>query len=287
MYIRGQLSSLRLSDGESIREYGRRAIDIKRSLLDVGATCGEEELVDYILLGLPPTYHTIRTIIGDSNQTNLEQVLRRLARYQEQELQQAPTEAGVGLTASQQPTHRKPRNLKLLRCFNCNRKGHVAANCRLPNKRGSNGTVPPGAQSRALIATALSALASEANNSWIVDTGATHHMTSDGSGLTDTRPSPVKSIAFGGGETVKVICQGDMRVTSVVHGQEVDLALKNVLLLEKITCNLLSVATMTAKGVEIRVNKDKCTVDDHGKVIVEAVKDEGLYKTVLKPFQVK
>jgi hypothetical protein len=30
------------------------AIDIKRSLLEVGATCGEEELVDYILLGLPP-----------------------------------------------------------------------------------------------------------------------------------------------------------------------------------------------------------------------------------------
>jgi hypothetical protein len=74
--------------GKDHREYGRRAIDIRRSLLDVGAACGEEKLIEYVLLGLPSSYHTIWMIVGDSKESNLEEVLRRLARYQEQELKQ-------------------------------------------------------------------------------------------------------------------------------------------------------------------------------------------------------
>jgi hypothetical protein len=108
-------------------------------------------------------------------------------------------------------------------------------------------------------------------------------MTSDSSGLTNTHPSPVKTIALGGGEAVKVLCQGDLRVTSVVRGSSVDLTLKNVLLLEKLTYNLLSVPTMTAKGVSVCVRGDKCTVEDHGRVIIEAAKDEGLFKAILQP----
>jgi hypothetical protein len=124
---------------------------------------------------------------------------------------------------------------------------------------------------------------SEISDSWIVDTGATHHMTSDASGLTNTHPSPVKTIAFGGGEAVKVLCHGDLRVTSVVRGSSVYLTLKNVLLLEKLTYNLLSAPTMTAKGVDVRVRGDKCTFEDQGRVIIEAAKDEGLFKAILQP----
>jgi hypothetical protein len=293
MHIRGQLAALRLTEGESIREYGRRAIDIRRSLLDVGATCGEEEIVDYILLGLPSSYHTIRTIVGDSAETNLEEVLRRLSRYQEQELNAASEEPGVALSgqewdrskqgASKQQKYQKPPWESKIRCYNCNKKGHLAANCRLPQRKRKNGGKPSECHSRALIATALAASAQDPNASWVVDTGATHHMTGDSSCLTAVHPSPIKSIVFGGGDAVRVLGQGDCHVESIVRGKCHVLTLKNVLLLDRLAYNLLSVAQMAAKGVTVCVKGNSCFVEDDGEVIVEAAKLDGLYKAILNP----
>jgi hypothetical protein len=295
MHIRGQLASLRLDGVETIREYGRRAIDIRRSLLDVGATCGEEELVDYVLLGLPSSYHTIRTIVGDSKESNLEEVLRRLARYQEQELKQGSDTPGSGVALSSQEgrhssqtthhhqRHQKKQDHKRMTCYNCNKKGHIAVNCRLPPMKNKDGDSSHSSHGRALIATALAASAHESATNWVVDTGATHHMTSDPSCLTHIQQWQIKTIVFGGGDTVSVIGQGDCLVKSFVASKCHVLTLKNVLLLDKLSFNLLSVAQMTAKGAHVHVTADLCLVKDGGEVLMEAAKRDGLFKAILRP----
>jgi hypothetical protein len=181
---------------ETISEYGRRAIDIQRSLLD-GATCGEEELVDYVLLGVPSSYHTVRTIVGDSKESNLKDVLRRLARHQEQELKQGSDTPGSGVALSSQArrhptqtTHhhqkqQKQRDHKRMRCYNCN-KGHIAVSCSFPPMKNKDGDGSHASHGRALIATALATSAHESATNWVVDTGAKHQIiTSDPSCVTN------------------------------------------------------------------------------------------------------
>lgn len=293
MHIRGQLASLRLASGEVIREYGRRALDIRSQLLDVGATCGDEELVDYILLGLPEEYRTIRTIVGDSNVSDLEQVLGRLARYQEQELSESPPGAtpAVALAGQSRPRRgrkrdgqqkKPPRDDRHIVCFNCNQKGHRAANCK--HRRHAASSAPtPEAHGRALVATALAAHVPPGSEAWIVDTGATHHMTGDASAISDLRDSPVKSIEFGGGDSVAVLGQGDRRVTSAVGGVSHAITLKDVLLLERMSFNLLSASTMTEKGVTMRVDASSCVVEDNGQPLIVAPLRDGLYQASLRP----
>jgi hypothetical protein len=257
-------------------------------------SCSARGLVDYVLLGLPSSYHTIRTIVGDSKESNLEEVLRRLVRYQEQELKQGSDTPGSGVALSSQEgrhssqaTHhqrqQKKRDYKPMTCYNCNKKGHIAVNCRLPPMKNKDGDSSHSSHGRALIATALAASAHESATNWVVDTGATHHMTSDPSCLTHIQQWQIKTIVFGGGDTVSVIGQGDCLVKSFVASKCHVLTLKNVLLLDKLSFNLLSVAQMTAKGAHVHVTADLCLVKDGGEVLMEAAKRDGLFKAILRP----
>jgi hypothetical protein len=195
-------------------------------------------------------------IVGNSKLPNLDEVLQRLARYQEQELKQGSDSPGsrVALSSqegrhSSQTTHdhqkqQKQRDHKRMRCYNCNKKGHIAVNCRLPLMKNKDGDNSHASHGRALIATALAASARESATNWVVDTGATHHMTSDPSCLTHIQQSQIKTIVFGGGDTVSVIGQGDCLVNTFVTSKCHVLKLQNVLLLDKRSFNLLSVAQM-------------------------------------------
>lgn len=292
MHIRGQLASLRLAEGESIREYGSRAVDLRRALLDVGASCGEEELVDYVLLGLPPAYHTIRAIVGDSSESSLENVVARLSRYQEQELHVPADAPGAALYGSarqrarrsgeQRKIARRKRDDSRIICFNCKERGHRAADCKKRPARYRGARSPsPEPHGRSLVATALAARDTRSSESWVIDTGATHHMTGDASGLVAMRKSPIKSIVFGGGQEVAVLGQGDRPVTSVVRGKRHNITLRGVLLLDKMIFNLLSVPTMATKGFRVSVVGDSCVVEDDGEEIVVAPKIDGLYQACL------
>jgi hypothetical protein len=60
------------------------------------------------------------------------------------------------------------------------------------------------------------------------------------------------------------------------------LTLENVLLLDQLSFNLLSVAQMTAKGAHVHVTADLCLVKDGGEMMMEAAKSDGLFKAILR-----
>jgi hypothetical protein len=88
---------------------------------------------------------------------------------------------------------------------------------------------------------------------------------------------------FGGEDTVSVIGQGDCLVSSFVASKCHVLTLKNVLLLDKLSFNRVSVAQMTAKGALVHATADLCLVKDGGEVLMEAAKRDGLFKAILRP----
>ena len=76
------------------------------------------------------------------------------------------------------------------------------------------------------------------NNTWIIDTGATDHMTNSTSHLTSIRPSSQQTILTANGGITSVSYEG-----SVFNSNSFNLDI--VLIVPSLSCNLLSVGQIT------------------------------------------
>ncbi|CAI5474221.1 unnamed protein product [Closterium sp. Yama58-4] len=87
-------------------------------------------------------------------------------------------------------------------------------------------------------------------DAWILDTGATQHMTACATLLNNvTTEAPVKRVMFGNRDTLDVTGQGDLRL--MVDGGP--LTIKNVLVVPGLGANLLSVSQLTRKGMRVNI----------------------------------
>jgi hypothetical protein len=106
---------------------------------------------------------------------------------------------------------------------------------------GSWGTTPPGGWNSAGLIAALNQLAVREPSPWVMDSGATSHMTSNDGILLSRLPSPPSSITVGNGHSIPIISRG----TSTLHLADHPLQLHNVLVAPQLTHNLLSVRQLT------------------------------------------
>lgn len=171
----------------------------------------DQDLAFSVLAGVPSAYHTISTLLtsGD-NELKIDEILPKL--QQTEQMLQPESNAEAALLAkrfgsfgkkadshrwsgSGQPgsgqDHRGQRETRT--CYFCKKPGHVIANCRKKQndeQRGNNSQ-----QKRQLGAIALtahnsqdsSALAAENTYDWVLDTGASRHITPDSSILLNAR----------------------------------------------------------------------------------------------------
>ncbi|CAI5465814.1 unnamed protein product [Closterium sp. Yama58-4] len=87
-------------------------------------------------------------------------------------------------------------------------------------------------------------------DAWILDTGATQHMTACATLLNNvTTEAPVKRVMFGNRDTLDVTGQGDLRL--MVDGGP--LTIKNVLVVPGLGANLLSVSQLTRMGMRVNI----------------------------------
>ncbi|CAI5961426.1 unnamed protein product [Closterium sp. NIES-64] len=87
-------------------------------------------------------------------------------------------------------------------------------------------------------------------DAWVLDTGATQHMTASATLLNNvTTVAPVRRVMFGNRDTLDVTGQGDLRL--MVDGGP--LTIKNVLVVPGLGANLLSVSQFTRKGMRVNI----------------------------------
>ena len=72
---------------------------------------------------------------------------------------------------------------------------------------------------------------------WIIDTGATHHVTGDATWLFDTQEIFYCPVGLPNGETVNATQEGSVRLSDKI-------TLKHVLYVPKLSCNLISVSQL-------------------------------------------
>lgn len=152
--------------------------------------------------------------------------------------------------------------------FTCHEKGHKSYQC--PKGKPADDKKKSSGNARQAEAYALHAMAAtncdSSSNSWIIDSGATHHLTGSRQHFDSFQESSkFPDIVTAGNWRLKVVGSGSIDLNS--NGKKIPL--KNVLLVEGASSNLLSVYVQRT-GNSVLFANNRCVVrDKEGDVIVD------------------
>ena len=169
-------------------------------------------------------------------------------------------------------------------CWNCGIAGHREADCRKPRMGGS------GSRESGLLGREIALMAGSALNAvdWVLDSGASRHMTSNASVLTDIRPL-TERVTFTGfmGEQCEAEAVGSALLYGVPGSKPGDvLLLGDVLYVPGAAANLLSIPVCVKNGAKFVFEDEKCYITVGGEVVAEAVCKAGVYTLSVESMEV-
>jgi hypothetical protein len=155
-------------------------------------------------------------------------------------------------------------------CYKCNNFGHIAKDCRLivpprePKQDFNNHVKEPSRiwkrkQDELNIEECVISLQAQSRKSeWYVDSGCSKHMTGDKDIFVTLKKEKDGSVSFGNDNSTKIIGKGTIKLGSKDAMEE------NVLLVENMKHNLLSVSQMCDQGHTLLFNSKKCEIRKEG-----------------------
>lgn len=244
----------------SVEEYVSQIVSTAHKLKEVDMPVSDEWVGTLLLAGLPEEYAPMIMgiessgvkITGDAIKTKLLQDVKK------------PKESSdAAFLAAKKKFHKKR-----MRCFNCNRIGHIAADCnkkKQTDKKGSG------------FCTVYVASATN-DRDWFIDSGASLHMSMRKEWFTNIRPSTVKEIFVANKEKLAVEGIGDIKFKLFVNGKKADITFYDVLYVPNLSVNLLSVSQIISRGYTVQFRNDKCEVKRGCKVIASATLQNNMFK---------
>ena len=274
--LRKQLNTLQKLPSEPITKYVDRAKTIWSDLTATGTEMPETEVTLLILTGLPKEYEVVATVLETSSaELKIDQVVPHLLSVEQRSSSnQEPVSIYAARDSRRQQgrqqqrssganrSFRKPSDMK---CFYCNKLGHIKADCRHrirdEQAKGTSRVVAFGVST------------GSRSNEWILDSGASRHLTFDKHQLRNYRSVEADTIVtFVNGQQGKAVGQGEVLLQSSTTQVE----LHNVLHVPEATVNLFSVKTAVDNGAQISFERGKCHVYMGSTLCLEGINKDGL-----------
>ncbi|KAH9645213.1 hypothetical protein HF086_005758 [Spodoptera exigua] len=266
-----KLVSLKLEQFSSIRDYITAIMTVAQQLRDLGKKVDDELLAALMLQGLTETFQPMRLAIENTNIELTTDYVKTKLLQMEDTYQASPSTVTTALQAKNKSqkdkSHKNMSRSRVVKCFIC-KENHKAKDC--PKN--------PIQKKDALTSLAL-ATAAQGHGEWILDSGASNHMTNRRDWLKDFKKLD-KSIviACANGETVVGEAIGN------VVNEDMDVSINNVLYVPNLATNLLSVSTIVNKNLVVVFEKsgfkiikaDGCKVS--GETLYEGTANNGVYK---------
>ena len=194
--LRKKLYSLRMDENSLVSDHIKTVTEIMDNLTAVGDGLHDKDRVMILLSGLPSKFDVlITTLQTREDLPNWREVVEQLAAEETRQSERNPQSAPgmVFYSSSEQGGSGRStkREMNPIICFHCGRKGHIRRNCFIYKKemqqgnRGNAGgaAVASDGVSRLPEATGflmterVACCATDAQAPWILDSGATSHMT--------------------------------------------------------------------------------------------------------------
>lgn len=155
--------------------------------------------------------------------------------------------------------------MKSVRCFSCNKYGYFAQDCRSTSNKREQSNICTTQEfehdsgEEKLLAWVASGSSTICKSDWIVDSGATQHMSPNKEWFSEYRPITQKPVYTANSGQMKAIGIGKMEVKFQGDNQVSTIVLKDVLHIPELSANLISVGRLSDLDWEINT-KGKLTV---------------------------
>ena len=217
----------------------------------------------------------------------LEEELRQKAREGGDIAFMANAKKGKGKDFSNSSTS-KDKKKKKMKCFYCGKPGHIQNECRKRMADEKNGTLKPNKRESAnnadvelelFVAVEVCAEAQSTtafDESWIIDSGASRHMTNHKEWYKTLRPTE-QSILVAVGNDAKCPAKGTGTISFVSStGDTKDLS--DVLYVPDIGRNLLSVSAITDRGLKVHFDQQSAVIlDKKDNIVGRGSRQDNLY----------
>ena len=286
LQLRRQLFSLKLKDGESVQKHIKSMTETFEALAVIGDPVTEEDRVVYLLASLPPKYDMLVTALEAQSESvpKWELVTERLRHEELKQKEKMPGAENPGrraLVANQKRGDAK----RQLTCHYCKKPGHFKRDCRkfLASQQGKKEAAcvageKPESDDEAFVTT--HALSASSKRNWIVDSGATCHMSNDKEVFNELKSLDApQEVTLGDGHALQATAKGTVTLEMLLpDGSTKRCKLNDVLLVPTLSHSLLSVSKASEAGKVTRFDNSGCEIlNERNQVIAFATRVGNLY----------
>ena len=289
--LKKKLYNMKLEDGGDLQSHLKNFMEIYDELAVIGDPIAEEDRVINLLASLPDSFSTLVTALEATEKVpSWESVTERLIHEDSKTRPSEPTNS-LSQTKCLATGNHRPIGKRVIKCFECNKVGHVRKNCYIYLKKNKskvntvvydsdNNSDRPSPTGNTEITLAVQACVSRVNyQSWIVDSGATQHMTNDKQWFTTSvELNSPRNVEVGDGRTVKATAIGNISLQLCLpDGSTKYCNLKNVLFVPNLAHNLLSVSQTSKVGNVVQFEDSTCRIFKDNQLVAVADKIGKLY----------
>ncbi|KMQ83988.1 retrovirus-related pol polyprotein from transposon tnt 1-94, partial [Lasius niger] len=236
-----------------------------------------------LLAGLPEEYKPIimglensgTPITGDAIKTKLLQDVKW-----ERNVHNEGKELAFYSKSNNQQFQRMKRTKKGPRCYNCNKSGHLAADCWKRREKTSKANTAETEDLRAFYALHSTGIIDQGK--WIIDSGASAHMSINRSWFCDLQKSSLQqNIVVANQERLPVKGSGNIILKTCDGKDKKDICAKEVLYVPGLSANLLSVSKIAKQGNKIIFDSDGCKIlDKNSEILATGTLQKDTYRLV-------
>lgn len=304
LLLRKQLLTMRYKDGDDINEYFLHFDHTVRELKSIGATLEELDIVCHLILTLPKSFDGLVTALEtmDATKLTIEFVKSRLLD------ECGKRAANIGCGSKSNESVAMHADFSKIVCYRCKKVGHIKANCKVklskkPNPFGkktadANYAENPDESELLLceeqstqceltannvdIASCCMSAKSSEQIHFVLDSGATHHIVNNKEFFNNIhKVEPIIITTAKSGAILVAKQQGDISIKTFFNGDCSTKTIQNVLFVENLKCNLMSIRQLTDKGYKVTFNGDVAFISKNDKNVFAARRNGQLYLTTL------
>ena len=302
LFLKKQYFRTEMKEGTPIEAHLKHMKEITDKLASIGAPISEEDQVVTLLGSLPPSFSTVVTALearGDDLKLSQVQQSLILEEMKLTERNGSGAETYGDHTSSAMVGSQGGRSSWKPRCYHCGQLGHFRREC--PKRKGqmsygSDHTAStagekcyrnPREDNRSELDASDNIGAFTASvgltqmDKWLIDSGASSHMTWERSILTNyVEFKKAQKVGLGDGRTVDAVGIGNVHVNMQFKvSQAKPCVIYHVLYVPELTCNLFSVRAATERGNHVRFGESRCWIrDSSGKLCGSGTLVDKLYK---------
>lgn len=296
MIVHEKFYQYKMSPTDNIAQHISKVENLAKQLKESGEKISDTAIMTKILSTLPSKYRslrqawlsldphaqtiqnlTARLLDEEASLTNEEESESALVAVKHTRKQNKSQNGNKSSTSGQHNRHR-------FVCYNCNKRGHFARDCRAPKK-----SERVSSQEQNMLAfSAEQCLQSEADTDiWILDSGASAHMSYRRDYFSDLQeygPNNVdRTVRLGNKKELVVKGHGNVLINRCVNGKWEQSIIEDVLYVPDLHRNLFSEGMATRKGyVIIKKHSEALIIKKNLVVMTATLKENNLYEVNIK-----